>query len=184
MRAAVNGCGSVARCFIVSGRSYGLILATICGLDYWFACYHIHRYVALSVIGHRMCNRISGLCDKSSITIDTKRYRETSLVCCLRYYYSCCTLVIIRGNQLVIFPSITLYYGNTSIISTLCSVRSSSFAIYVRSNRPVKLRSLPRLDPRTGIRSTSAGCYCRSKCRTRLISYWLLAKTSLDPMEY
>ena len=70
-------------CFIVSGRSYGLILATVCGLDYWFACYHIHRYVALSVIGHRMCNRISGLCDKSSITIDIKRYRETSLVCCL-----------------------------------------------------------------------------------------------------
>ena len=32
--------GSVARCFIVSGRSYGLILATVCGLDYWFACYH------------------------------------------------------------------------------------------------------------------------------------------------
>ena len=81
---------TVARCFIVSGRSYGLILATVCGLDYWFACYHIQRYVALSVIGHRMCNRISGLCDKSSITIDTKRYRETSLVCCLRYYYSCC----------------------------------------------------------------------------------------------
>ena len=43
-----------------------------------------------------------------------------------------------------------------------------------------------RLDPRTrtGVRSTSAGCYCRSKCRTRRISYWLLAKTSLDPMEY
>ena len=90
---------------------------TVCGLDYWFACYHIHRYVALSVIGHRMCNRISGLCDKSSITIDTKRYRETSLVCCLRYYYSCCALVIIRGNQLVIFPGIALYYGNTSIVS-------------------------------------------------------------------
>ena len=89
---------------------------TVCGLDYWFACYHIHRYVALSVIGHRMCNRISGLCDKSSITIDTKRYRETSLVCCLRYYYSCCALVIIRGNQLVIFPGIALYYGNTSIL--------------------------------------------------------------------
>ena len=78
--------------------------------------YHIHRYVALSVIGHRMCNRISGLCDKSSITIVTKRYRETSLVCCLRYYYSCCALVIIRGNQLVIFPGIALYYGNTSIL--------------------------------------------------------------------
>ena len=59
---------TVARCFIVSGRSYGLILATVCGLDYWFACYHIHRYVALSVIGHRMCNRMSGLCDKGSIT--------------------------------------------------------------------------------------------------------------------
>ena len=109
---------TVARCFIVSGRSYGLILATVCGLDYWFACYHIHRYVALSVIGHRMCNRISGLCDKSSITIDTKRYRETSLVCCLRYYYSCCALVIIRGNQLVIFPGIALYYGNTIITYT------------------------------------------------------------------
>ena len=115
--AAVHGRGSVARCFIVSSRSYGLILATVCGLDYWFACYHnIHRYVALSVIGHRMCNRISGLCDKSSITIDTKRYRETSLVCCLRYYYSCCALVIIWGNQLVIFPGIALYYGNTSLI--------------------------------------------------------------------
>ena len=74
------------------------------------ACYHIHRYVALSVIGHRMCNRISGLCDKSSIT---KRYRE--LTCCLYgfIYYSCCALVIIRGNQLVIFPGIALYYGNT-----------------------------------------------------------------------
>ena len=79
--------------------------------------YHVHRYVALSVIGHRMCNRISGLCDKSSITIVTKRYRETSLVCCLRYYYSCYALVIIRGNQLVIFPGIALYYGNTSIVS-------------------------------------------------------------------
>ena len=33
------------------------------------ACYHIHRYVALSVIGHKMYNRISGLCDKSTITI-------------------------------------------------------------------------------------------------------------------
>ena len=54
---------------------------------------------------------------KSSITIDTKRYRETSLVCCLWYYYSCCALVIIRGNQLVIFPGIALYYGNTSIIA-------------------------------------------------------------------
>ena len=97
-------------------RSYGLILATVCELDYWFACYHIHRYVALSMIGHRMCNRISGLCDKSSITIDTKCYRETSLVCCLRYYYSCCALVITRGNQLVIFPGIALYYGNTSIL--------------------------------------------------------------------
>ena len=101
------GHGSVAHCF-VSGRSYGLILATVCGLDYWFACYYIHRYVALSVIGQSMCNRISGLCDKSSITIDTKRYLETSLVCCLRYYYSCCALVIIWGNQLVIFPGIAL----------------------------------------------------------------------------
>ena len=83
---------------VVLGRLYGLILATVCGLDYWFACYHIHSYVALSVIDHRMCNRISGLCDKSSITIDTKRYRETSLVCYLRYYYSClslCTMVIL-----------------------------------------------------------------------------------------
>ena len=53
-------------------------------------------------------------------------------------------------------------------ISILCSFRSSSFAIYVRSNRPVKLRSLPRLDPRTGVRLNSAGCYCQSKCRTRL----------------
>ena len=62
----------------------------------------IHRYVALSVIGHKMCNQISGL----SSTIDAKGYRETSLVRCLRYYYSCCTLVILRGNQLVIFPGI------------------------------------------------------------------------------
>ena len=97
----------VAVLLIVSVRSYGLILATVCGLDYWFACYHIHRYAALSVIGHRMCKQISGLCDKSSIIIDTKHYRATSFVCCLRYYYSCCALVIIRGNQLVIFPGIT-----------------------------------------------------------------------------
>ena len=62
----------------------------------------IHRYVALSVIGHKMCNQISGL----SSTIDAKGYRETSVVRCLRYYYSCCTLVILRGNQLVIFPGI------------------------------------------------------------------------------
>ena len=34
-----------------------------------------------------------------------------------------------------------------------------------------------------GVRSTSAGCYCRSKCRTWQISYWLLAKTSLYPMQ-
>ena len=51
--------------------------------------------------------------------------------------------------------------------------------------------SLPRLDPRTGVRSTSAGCYYTAEvsaaidvqhlwCRTRRISYWLLAKTSLD----
>ena len=66
----------------------------------------------------------------------------------------------------------------------LSYVAYSYFAIYVCSNRPVKLRSLPRLDPRTGVRSTSAGCYCRSKCRTRWISYWLFAKTSLDPTEY
>ena len=104
--------------------------------------YHIHRYVALSVIGHRMCNRISGLCDKSSITIDTKRYRETSLVCCLRYYYSCCALVIIRGNQLVIFPGIALYYGNTSILlhGVECNMvrYCTSGLLYFTSQRRVK----------------------------------------------
>ena len=52
------------------------LMTTVCGLDCCFACYHIHKYVALSVIGHRMYNRISGLCDKSSVTLDTKRYRE------------------------------------------------------------------------------------------------------------
>ena len=72
----------------------------------------------------------------------------------------------------------------TLVRSNIYSFRSSSFAIYVHSNRPVKLRSLPHLDPRTGIRLTSAGFDCRSKCCTRLISYWLLTKTSLDPMEY
>ena len=47
-------------------------------------------------------------------------------------------------------------------------------------------RSLPRLDPHTGVQLISAGCYCRSKCCTRRIGYWLLAiaKTSLDPTEY
>ena len=65
-------------------------------------------------------------------------------------------------------------------------LKSSSFAVYmyVRSNRPVKLKCLPHLDPLMGVRSTSAGYYCQSKCRTRLISYWMLTKTSLDHMEY
>ena len=90
-----NGRGSVARCFIVSGRSYGLILATVCGLYYWFACYHIHRYVALSVIGHRMCNRISGLCDKSSITI----YRYKALPGNIAHLLPTVLLLVLRTRN-------------------------------------------------------------------------------------
>ena len=34
---------------------------------------------------------------------------ETSLVHCLEHYYSCCALITIRGNELVIFHCIALY---------------------------------------------------------------------------
>ena len=49
--------------------------------------------------------------------------------------------------------------------------------------RPVKL---DRVSTRVLAydRLLAASCYCQSKCRTRRMSYWLLAKTSLDPMEY
>ena len=50
------------------------------------------------------------------------------------------------------------------------SFRSSSFAIYVHSNRPIKLESLPRLDPHTDVWSTFAGCYCQIKSGTWRIS--------------
>ena len=62
-----------------------------------------------------MCNQISGL----SSTIDAKGYRETSLVRCLMYYYSCCTLVILRGNQLVIFPGIAC---TMVILKLICKI--------------------------------------------------------------
>ena len=51
-------------------------------------------------------------------------------------------------------------------------------------HRPLKLKCLPRLDPHTTIQSTSVSCYCQSKSRIRWTSYWQLANTSLDPLEY
>ena len=52
------------------------------------------------------------------------------------------------------------------------------------ANRPIKLKSLPRLDPRTGIWPNSVCCYHQIKSHTWWISYWVLANTSLDPMVY
>ena len=50
--------------------------------------------------------------DKFVITIVERNTWETSLIHCLRYCCSCFVLVIILGNELMIFPSIVFYYGN------------------------------------------------------------------------
>ena len=54
--------------------------------------------------------------DKFTITTVDCNTWETSLVHCLKYCYFCLALVSILSNELVIFPSITLYYGNNYII--------------------------------------------------------------------
>ena len=47
--------------------------------------------------------------DKSLIVTVESDTMETSLVHCLEHCYSCCALVTIRGNELVIFHGIALY---------------------------------------------------------------------------
>ena len=44
---------------------------------------------------------------------------ETPLVNCLEHCYECCTLVTIRGNELVIFHGIALYSDDKYIFSSL-----------------------------------------------------------------
>ena len=63
--------------------------------------------------GYVRANHSTGLpYDKFVITIVECDTWKKSLVHCLRYYYSCFTLITILGNGLVIFPGITFYYGN------------------------------------------------------------------------
>ena len=72
--------------------------------------------------GYIWANHSKGLpCNKFVITIVECDTWETSLVHCLRYCYSCFTLVTILGNELVIFPGIAFYYGNNyNIPCVLC----------------------------------------------------------------
>ena len=44
---------------------------------------------------------------------------ETSLIHCLEHCYSCCALVTIRGNELVIFHGIALYSDDKYILYTI-----------------------------------------------------------------
>ena len=72
-----------------------------------------------------MCNRISGLCDKSSITIDTKRYRETSLVCCLLNLQGANTFVLI-AEKVNTFNSYFSTSEDTRNLESLCREQMSS----------------------------------------------------------
>ena len=67
---------------------------------------------------------------------------------------------------------------NTGGLNRIVSIADSFKSSYVLINRPVKLKKACRVFTR--IWPTPAHCYCQNKGRTRQISYWLLAKTSLD----
>ena len=68
---------------------------------------HSKRAIALQVC----------IYDKSLIVTVESDTMETSLVHCLEHCYSCCALVTIRGNELVIFHGIALYSDDKYIIS-------------------------------------------------------------------
>ena len=70
---------------------------------------HSKRAIALQVC----------IYDKSLIVTVESDTMETSLVYCLEHCYSCCALVTIRGNELVIFHGIALYSDDKYIL--LCS---------------------------------------------------------------
>ena len=52
--------------------------------------------------------------DKSLIVAVESDTMETSLIHCIEHCYLCC--VTIHGNELVIFPGITLYGNNKYIV--------------------------------------------------------------------
>ena len=53
---------------------------------------------------------------------------ETSLVHCLEHGYSCCALVTIRGNELVIFHGIALYSDDKYILFMVIINCSDTYA--------------------------------------------------------
>ena len=70
---------------------------------------HSKRAIALQVC----------IYDKSLIVTVESDTMETSLVHCLEHCYSCCALVTIRGNELVIFHGIALYSDDKYILLLL-----------------------------------------------------------------
>ena len=78
------------------------------------------KRIASCVISVTERDNITGLLyDKSLIVAVESDTMETSLVHCLEHCYSCCALVIIRGNELLIFPGIALYRNNKYILLLL-----------------------------------------------------------------
>ena len=107
--------------------SYSKLLVVMFELFLGGVVKHSKRAIALQVC----------IYDKSLIVTVESDTMETSLVHCLEHCYSCCALVTIRGNELVIFHGIALYSDDKYIlVRPICrlpvyrSVRKDSKSCY------------------------------------------------------
>ena len=86
----------------------------VCSFYRWIvaAASYIQNWLFVSRgCGYVWANYSTGLpYDKFIITIVERNTWVTALIHCLRYCYSCFTLVTMLGNELMIFPGIAFYY--------------------------------------------------------------------------
>ena len=75
--------------------------------------------------------------DKSLIVTVESDTMETSLVHCLEHCYSCCALVTIRSNELVIFHGIALYSDDKYIVSLLFYIQDQMMTTTIMYTVPV-----------------------------------------------